>query len=246
VTAPDRKEGPRTAMVLAAGLGTRMRPLTDATPKALIPVAGRALIDRVLDKLVEAGVERAVVNVHHLAGQVEAHLRARRDLEVLISDERAGLLDSGGGIQHARGVLGEDPIFVANIDSLWIEGETPALEALKRAWDPARMDLLLLLVARGNGIGFEGPQGFLMDEAGRLTHSASADVVTPFANVGFGILKPQILDGQAEAAFSIVPIWHRLQAQGRLHGAVMEAFWMHVGDPAARDAAEMRLGARPV
>jgi MurNAc alpha-1-phosphate uridylyltransferase len=246
VTAPDRKEGPRTAMVLAAGLGTRMRPLTDATPKALIPVAGRALIDRVLDKLVEAGVERAVVNVHHLAGQVEAHLRARRDLEVLISDERAGLLDSGGGIQRARGVLGEDPIFVANIDSLWIEGETPALEALKRAWDPARMDLLLLLVARGNGIGFEGPQGFLMDEAGRLTHSASADVVTPFANVGFGILKPQILDGQAEAAFSIVPIWHRLQAEGRLHGAVMEAFWMHVGDPAARDAAEKRLGARPV
>ncbi len=101
-------------------------------------------------------------------------------------------------------------------------------------------------MARGNGIGFEGPQGFLMDEAGRLTHSASADVVTPFANVGFGILKPQILDGQAEAAFSIVPIWHRLQAEGRLHGAVMEAFWMHVGDPAARDAAEKRLGARPV
>ncbi len=231
-------------MVLAAGLGTRMRPLTDATPKALIPVGGRALIDRVLDKLVEAGVERAVVNVHHLADQVEAHLRARRDLEVLISDERGGLLDSGGGIQQARGVLGEDPIFVANIDSLWIEGETPALEALKRAWDPARMDLLLLLVTRGNGIGFEGPQGFLMDEAGRLTHSASAEVVTPFANVGFGILKPQILDGQAEAAFSIVPIWHRLQAEGRLYGAVMEAFWMHVGDPAARDAAEARLGAR--
>jgi MurNAc alpha-1-phosphate uridylyltransferase len=238
--------GPKTAMVLAAGLGTRMRPLTDATPKALIPVAGRTLIDRVLDKLVEAGVERAVVNVHHLADQVETHLRARRDLEVLISDERTGLLDSGGGIQHARGVLGEDPIFVANIDSLWMEGETPALEALKRAWDPARMDLLLLLVARGHGIGFEGPQGFLMDEAGRLTHSALAEVVTPFANVGFGILKPQILDGQTAAAFSIVPIWHRLQAVGRLYGAVMDAFWMHVGDPAARDAAETRLGARLV
>ena len=238
--------GPKTAMVLAAGLGTRMRPLTDATPKALIPVAGRTLLDRVLDKLVEAGVERAVVNVHHLADQVEVHLRARRDLEVLISDERAGLLDSGGGIQHARSVLGEDPIFVANIDSLWIDGETPALEALKRAWDPTRMDLLLLLVARGNGIGFEGPQGFLRDEAGRLTHSTSTEVVTPFANVGFGILKPQILDGQGAAAFSIVPIWHRLQAAGRLYGAVMDAFWMHVGDPAARDAAETRLGARLV
>jgi len=237
--------GPKTAMVLAAGLGTRMRPLTDGIPKALVPVAGRPLLDRVLDKLAEAGVERAVVNVHHFAEQVETHLKGRTDLEVLISDERDGLLDSGGGIQHARALLGDDPIFVANIDSLWLEGETPALEALKRAWDPARMDLLLLLVARGHGIGFEGPQGFLMDGEGRLTHSTSPDVVTPFANVGFGILKPQILDGQGQAAFSIVPIWHRLQAQGRLHGAVMDAFWMHVGDPAARDAAEARLRARP-
>ena len=234
--------GPTTAMVLAAGLGTRMRPLTDTMPKALIPVAGRALLDRVLDKLVGAGVTRAVVNVHHFADQVEAHLAARRDLEILISDERAGLLDSGGGIQHARRLLGEDPIFVANIDSLWLESGTPALEALKQAWDPARMDLLLLLVARGHGIGFEGPQGFLMDAEGRLRHSASPDVVTPFANVGFGILKPQILDGQAAAAFSIVPIWHRLQAEGRLYGLAMEAFWMHVGDPAARDATEARLG----
>jgi len=229
-------------MVLAAGLGTRMRPLTDSRPKALVPVAGRLLLDRVLDKLVEAGVERAVVNVHHFADQVEAHVRGRTDLEVLISDERAGLLDSGGGIQHARALLGEDPIFVANIDSLWLEGATPALEGLKAAWDPQRMDLLLLLVRRGHGIGFEGPQGFLMDASGRLTHSASPDVVTPFANVGFGILKPQILDGQADAAFSIVPIWHRLQAEGRLYGAPMDAFWMHVGDPAARDEAEARLG----
>jgi MurNAc alpha-1-phosphate uridylyltransferase len=228
-------------MVLAAGLGTRMRPLTDNLPKALVPVAGRPLIDRVLDKLVEAGVRRAVVNVHHFAHQVEIHLKARTDLEVLISDERAGLLDSGGGIQLARALLGEDPIFVANIDSLWLEGATPALEGLKQAWDPELMDLLLLVVRRGHGIGFEGPQGFLMDGAGRLTHSASPDVVTPFANVGFGILKPQILDGQADPAFSIIPIWHRLQAQGRLYGAPMDAFWMHVGDPAARDEAEARL-----
>ena len=233
--------GPTTAMVLAAGLGTRMRPLTDALPKALISVAGRPLIDRVLDKLAEAGVTRAVVNVHHFADQVEAHLQARKDLEILISDERDGLLDSGGGIQHARALLGEAPVFVANIDSLWLEAETPALETLKRSWDPATMDLLLLVVRRGHGIGFEGPQGFMMDDAGRLTHSASPDVVTPFANVGFGILKPQILDGQPAPAFSVVPIWHRLQAQGRLHGAAMEAFWMHVGDPAARDATEARL-----
>jgi MurNAc alpha-1-phosphate uridylyltransferase len=228
-------------MVLAAGLGTRMRPLTDALPKALIPVAGRRLIDRVLDKLVAAGVERAVVNVHHFADRMEAHLAGRGDLEVLISDERAGLLDSGGGIQHARPLLGEAPIFVANIDSLWVDSGVPALDRLTAAWDPSRMDQLLLLVARGNGLGFDGPQGFFMDDQGRLTHSTSAETLSPYANVGFGVLKPQILDGQPEPRFSIVPIWRRLQGEGRLHGLVMDAFWMHVGDPAARDAAEARL-----
>ena len=238
MTAP----GPKTAMVLAAGLGTRMRPLTDAMPKALVPVAGRTLIDRVLDELAAAGVERAVVNVHHFADQMEAHLAGRDDIEVRFSDERDLLLDSGGGIQRARPLLGEDPIFVANIDSLWTDAATPPLETLKRAWDPAAMDLLLLLVARGRGLGFEGPQGFLMDDGGRLTHSTSAEVVTPYANVGFGILNPQILDGEpAQGPFSIVPTWRRLQRQGRLYGAVMDAFWMHVGDPAARDAAEARL-----
>jgi MurNAc alpha-1-phosphate uridylyltransferase len=233
---------PKTAMVLAAGLGTRMRPLTDAMPKALVPVAGRALIDRVLDELVAAGVERAVVNVHYFADQMEAHLARRSDLEVLISDERDALLDSGGGIQKARSMLGDEPIFVANIDSLWINAVEPPLETLKRTWDPQAMDLLLLLVPRGRGIGFEGPQGFLMDASGRLTHSAALDLVTPLANVGFGIMKPQILDAEPrQGAFSIVPTWHRLQAQGRLSGAIMDAFWMHVGDPEAREAAEARL-----
>jgi MurNAc alpha-1-phosphate uridylyltransferase len=232
---------PKTAMVLAAGLGTRMRPLTDSMPKALVPVAGKALIDHVLDRLRDAGVERVVVNVHHFADHVEAHVEGRRDLEILISDERAALLDSGGGIRHAADKLGRDPIFVANIDSLWIEGRTPALETLKQAWDPAAMDILLLLVKRGQGIGFEGPQGFFRDEAGRLTHSTAAAPPTPFANIGFAILKPQVLDDQPEGAFSIIPTWHRLQAEGRLYGVPMDAFWMHVGDPAARDQAEARI-----
>ena len=234
--------GPTTAMVLAAGLGTRMRPLTDTRPKALVEVAGRALIDRVLDELTRAGVRRAVVNVHHFPDQMERRLAERRDLEVAISDERAALLDSGGGIQHARALLGEAPIFVANIDSLWVGGATPPLELLKQGWDPARMDLLLLLAKRGHGLGFEGPQGFLMDEAGRLTHSTSPEVTTPYANVGFAIMKPQILDdAPGTGAFSIVPTWRRLQSEGRLFGAVMDAFWMHVGDPQARLDAEARL-----
>jgi MurNAc alpha-1-phosphate uridylyltransferase len=229
-------------MVLAAGLGTRMRPLTETMPKALVPVAGRTLIDRVLDELVAAGVEQAVVNVHHFADQMEEHLTKRRDLEVRFSDERGQLLDSGGGIQKARPLIGEGPFFVANIDSLWTNAGEPPLETLKRTWDPERMDLVLLLVPRGRGIGFEGPQGFLMDAEGRLTHSTSPSVVTPLANVGFGVMKPQILDDQPkEGPFSIVPTWHRLQAEGRLFGAVMDAFWMHVGDPAAREAAEARL-----
>lgn len=233
---------PTTAMVLAAGLGTRMRPLTDSLPKALVPVAGRTLIDRVLDELVAAGVTRAVVNVHHFADQLERHLAGRTDLEVLVSNERDELLDSGGGIQHARQKLGDDPIFVANIDSLWLaRGEAP-LETLKRAWNPERMDILLLLVERGNGIGFEGPNGFFMDDQGRLTHSTQPEPPTPYANIGFGILKPQVLDGSPTSGpFSILPVWHRLQAEGRLCGAVMDAFWMHVGDPAARDAAEQKL-----
>ena len=232
---------PKTAMVLAAGIGTRMRPLTDTLPKALVPVAGKPLIDHVLDRLRDAGVERAVVNVHHFADQMEAHLAGRRDLDVLISDERAGLLDSGGGIRHAADKLGREPILVANIDSLWMEGERPALETLKAAWDPTAMDILLLLVRRGQGIGFEGPQGFFQDEAGRLTHSIAVEPPTPFANMGIAILKPDILDPEPAGSFSIIPVWHRLQAGGRLYGVAMEGFWMHVGDPAARDAAEAKL-----
>lgn len=233
--------GPKTAMVLAAGLGTRMRPLTNDTPKALVTVGGKALIDHVLDRLHEAGVETAVVNVHHFADQMEAHLAGRVDPVVQIADERAELLDSGGGIKNARGMLGEDPILVGNIDSLWIEGAEPALETLKKAWDPERMDILLLLVPRGQGIGFEGPRGFFMDEAGRLTHSAEPEPPTPYAYVGFAILKPQLLDDQPDGGFSILPLWWRLAAEGRLHGAVMDGFWMHVGDPEAREATEARL-----
>ncbi|MDP3175409.1 MAG: nucleotidyltransferase family protein [Phenylobacterium sp.] len=228
-------------MVLAAGVGSRMRPLTDTQPKALVQVAGKPLIDHVLDRLADAGVERAVVNVHHFAEQLEAHLAARSRPSVQISDERAGLLDSGGGIHRARALLGDDPIWVANIDSLWIDEGLPPLEAMKAAWDPEVMDCLLLLVQRGRGIGFEGPEGFWRDADGRLVHSRDPLKPTPFANVGFQILKPQILEMETDAAFSILPTWRRLSAQGRLFGVPMEAFWMHVGDLAAQEAAEARL-----
>ena len=233
--------GPKTAMVLAAGLGTRMRPLTNDRPKALVEVAGRTLIDRVLDRLVEAGIETAVVNVHHFADAMEAQLAKRTDVKVVISDEREQLLDSGGGIAKAMPLLGADPFLVANIDSLWIEGATPALETLKSAWDPDLMDLLVLLVPRGQGIGFEGPRGFFRDAGGRLTRTADEANPAPLCNIGFQIMKPEIVPPYAGEPFSILPVWDRLAAEGRLFGAVMDGFWMHVGDPGARDDAEARL-----
>ena len=232
---------PKTAMVLAAGIGSRMRPLTDDRPKALVEVAGRALIDHVLDRLAEAGVETAVVNVHHFADKVEAHLASRRFPRILISDERAGLLDSGGGIARAAPLLGRDPIFVANIDTPWIEGATPALTAMAELWDPEAMDICILLAPRARSFGYARPEGFERDARGRLTHSNSTDPLPPFVNIGVQILKPSILDGQPQPGFSIVPIWKRLAAEGRLYGAVMDGFAMHVSDPAARDVVEARL-----
>jgi MurNAc alpha-1-phosphate uridylyltransferase len=159
---------------------------------------------------------------------------------VLISDERAGLLDSGGGIARAAALLGRDPIFVANIDNVWIEGAEPALQSLARMWDPARMDICVLLAPRERTFGFERPEGFLRDAEGRLTHSNSPDPPPPYNNIGVQIIKPAILDGHA-GAFSIVPIWKQLSAAGRLYGAVMDGFDMHVTDPAAREVVETRL-----
>ena len=233
---------PTTAMILAAGIGSRMRPLTDDRPKALVEVGGRAMIDHILDRLEAVGVTTAVVNVHHFADKMEAHLAGRRGLKIVISDERAGLLDSGGGIAKALPLLGTDPIFVANIDNVWIEGATPALQTLTQTWDPEQMDICILLAERARSIGFERPEGFLRDADGRLTHSNSPDPMPPFNNIGIQILKPSLLAGQPEA-FSIVPIWKRLSAEGRLYGAVMEGFDMHVSDPATRDEAETRLKA---
>jgi MurNAc alpha-1-phosphate uridylyltransferase len=237
---------PKTAMVLAAGLGTRMRPLTNDRPKALVEVGGKALIDHMLDRLGEAGVQRAVVNVHHFGDRLEAHLTSRTVApRVQISDERAQLLDSAGGIRHARALLGEDTAFIANIDSVWTEDGKPALQSMVEAWDPAAMDCLLLLVRMDSALGFEGRGDFFMGEpdasgAARLTHRGDADSA-PYAFIGVQILKPGLIYAGPDGPFSIFPIWMRMAAEGRLWGVALDGFWMHVGDPAARDAAEARL-----
>lgn len=231
-----------TAMVMAAGLGTRMRPLTDDRPKALVEVAGRALIDHMLDRLADDGVARAVVNVHAFADRLESHLASRARPAITISDERAQLMDTGGGLVQAAPLLGDAPIYVANIDSVWREdpGTPPALEALRVTWDPARMDMLLLLARMDRLIGFHGAGDFHLEPDGRV-RPRGEDPSAPYAYMGVQIISPNVLAGRAAEPFSTWEMWRDAHARGRLHGVVLHGEWMHVGDPAARDEAEARL-----
>ena len=233
------RTGPKTAMVLAAGLGTRMRPLTDDRPKALVEVGGRALIDHVLDRLADAGVERAVVNVHWFADRLEAHLHGRARPAIAISDERLQLLETGGGLKKARTLLGDDPVFVANIDSVWID-RGDALGDLVRLWDPERMDVVLLLARREGSIGFEGDGDVFCDTDGRLTFRGDAPSA-PYAYMGVHITRPNYADEGPVGPFSLSPLWRESAKAGRLFGCVLDGDWMHVGDPQARDEAEARL-----
>ena len=231
---------PKTAMVLAAGLGTRMRPLTDDRPKALVEVGGRALIDHVLDRLAEAGVERAVVNVHWFAERLEGHLAARaRGPEIIISDERTELLETGGGLKRAAPLLGHEPVFVANIDSVWID-RGDALNQLARLWNPSIMDAALLLATREGAIGFEGDGDFFLADDGRLTFRGE-EWSAPFAYMGVHITRPGYAAAGPDGPFSLSGLWRESARAGRLFGCVLDGDWMHVGDPQARGEAEARL-----
>jgi N-acetyl-alpha-D-muramate 1-phosphate uridylyltransferase len=231
---------PTTAMVLAAGLGTRMRPLTDATPKALITVAGRPLIDFVLDPLIAAGVERIVVNVHAFADQLEGYLAGRKDAEYLVSDERDHLRETGGGVKHARALLGDDPIFVCNSDYVWKKPGRPALDDLIAAWDPARMDALVTVIPKARTLGFDTPGDFFQDADGRLTHRGDR-TEAPLHAFGVEILDPRPVYADPRDKFSLRDIWFASSDQGRLFGLQLDGLWMQVGDPAALAAAEARL-----
>ena len=232
---------PRTAMVLAAGLGTRMRPLTADRPKALVEVGGRALIDHMLDRLAQAGVERAVVNAHAFADRLEAHLdRRRKPPAVVISDERKELLDTGGGLKAAAPLLGDDPVFTANIDAVWIERGRPALEALAVAFDPEQADACLLVTRTDKVLRMDGPGDDFMAADGRLSFRGEA-ARAPYAFCGVQLFKPGLAAAEPDRVFSTSRIWRRLAEQGRLTGVELDGEWMHVGDPAARDEAEARL-----
>jgi len=233
---------PETAMVLAAGLGTRMRPLTNDRPKAMVQVAGRALIDHVLDRCVETGVKRAIVNVHAFADLLEAHMKRRSDIEIIISDERALLMETGGGVRQARAVLGDKPVFLCNIDSVWTEPQGSPMARLARGFDPSRMGAQLLLAAMDQQLGYDGVGDFFMDETSALSFR-DALPHTPWAYMGVQIINPSIIDVEPLEPFSFTRVWRRLAQEGRLYGAPLGGFWMHVGDPRAKEEAEARLSA---
>jgi MurNAc alpha-1-phosphate uridylyltransferase len=224
-------------MVLAAGLGTRMRPHNGQVPKPLVTVAGKALIDYVLDRLAEAGAERAVVNVHHLADQIERHLASRRRPRIAISDERAELLGTGGGVIKALPELGDGPFFHVNSDTIWIDGVAPNLTRLANAFDPARMDGLLLLAAAATSIGYSGRGDFTMTPDGLLARRGERNVV-PFVYAGAAIFMPAFFAGVAPGPSSMSPLFDRAIAAERLFGLRLEGVWMHVGTPEAVKAAE--------
>ena len=232
----------QTAMVLAAGLGTRMRPLTNDRPKALVTVGGRTLIDHVLDRLVAAGVTRAVVNVHAFADLLEAHVRRRSDLEVLVSDERNQLMETGGGTLQALPLLGDGPVLVTNIDSVWEESSGSAIARLVAGFDPDRMGARLMLADMVSQLGYDGKGDFFAADDGQIAFRDAAQSA-PFAYMGMQVIAPEILHGEPMVPFSFTRVWRRLALQGRLFGAPLGGFWMHVGDPISREAAEARISA---
>lgn len=226
-----------TAMVLAAGLGTRMRPLTDRMPKPMVEVGGRPMIDFALDRLADAGVETAVVNLHWHADLLERHLSGRTRPRVLFSDERGELLETGGGIRKALPLLGPDPFFVMNADTVWIEGIRPNLAALAARFDPQSMDICLLLAPAATSIGYEGGGDFLMDGEGRLTPRPER-LTVPFVYAGAAVVAPAIFADAPQGAFSLSRLFRRAAEAGRLFGQRMEGVWMHVGTPEAVTRAE--------
>lgn len=226
-----------SAMVLAAGLGKRMRPITATTPKPLVEVAGKSLIDFTLDRLQEAGIEQVVVNVHYLADLVEGHLAKRASPTIAISDERKRLLETGGGLKKALPLLGSDPFLTLNSDSLWIEGPQPNLRRLVAAWDPVRMDILLLVAPTATSVGYEGLGDFAMDAEGRLRRRQEREI-TPFVFAGVAIVKPELLADTPDGPFSANLLYDRAIAAGRLYGLRLDGQWLHVGDPRSLTAAE--------
>lgn len=228
-----------TAMVMAAGMGKRMRPLTAAQPKPLVRVAGKPLIDHTLDRLVEAGISNAVVNVHYLADALEAHLHGRSVPKIAISDERAELLETGGGMVKAQSAL-PDPFFCLNSDNVWLDGPRNALQELTARWDPVKMDALLLLVPHANARNFNGKGDFHMDALGKVSRRRSGRIA-PFIYTGIQLVSHRLLRDAPDGKFSTNILWQRALEEGRLFGSGFTGQWFEVGTPKAIGPTEEAL-----
>lgn len=228
------------AMILAAGLGTRMAPLTADKPKPLVELVGRTLIDHVIDKMVSADVKFLVVNVHYKAEMIKAHLARRKDISIQICDETDAILDTGGAIANALPLFRGEPFFAQNSDSLWIEGMGHAFARMRERWDPDRMDALMLLAPCATSIGYEGRGDFEMDADGRLRRREELNLA-PFVWTGLQIVHPRLFNGAPSGRFSINPIWDKAIENERLFGIRLDGVWMHVGTPEAKSQAEKFL-----
>ncbi len=232
--------GPATAMVLAAGLGKRMRPITDTIPKPLVKVAGRTLLDWGLNSLASAGVEKAVVNVHYFPEQIAAHVAPRTKPAIVLSDESDELLDSAGGIVRALPTLGGDPFYILNADTFWIDGDQPNLERLALAWDAARMDILLMLADIDSATGHTGSTDFLLGTDNVLRRAKGDPAGLIYA--GAAIINPAIFEGAPQGPLSLNRYFDEAIAKGRLHGVQMRGSWITVGTPDAIPLAEAAVG----
>jgi len=217
-------------MVLAAGLGQRMLPITKALPKPLIRVGDKTLIDFTLDRLAEAGIGKVVVNVHHLADQLASWAASQRDLDIVVSDERRELLDTGGGILNALPQLGPEPFFVLNSDSFWMDGQTSALDRLRQAWNSKLMDSLLLLCPTACAVGYPGEGDFHLSSDGRLARRQPPEPA-PFVYAGCFLVSPALFRDAPKGPFSMNLLWDQAQAKGRLFGLRHDGLWFHVGTP---------------
>lgn len=233
------KAMPKRAMVLAAGLGLRMRPITEKLPKPLIEVAGRTLLDRALDRLEESGVADAVVNVHYLGSAIERHLRSRARPAIQISREEE-LLETGGGVRKALDRLGSAPFFVVNSDITWLDGPRPALRRLADAWDDAKMDALLLVNSVARTDDYDGSGDFFLSPAGRLRRRKRSEIA-PFLFTGVQILHPRLFEGTEPKRFSLNLLYDRAEEQGRLYGLVHDGIWFHIGTPSGLAIANREL-----
>ena len=229
-----------TAMVMAAGMGKRMRPLTASQPKPLVRVSGKPLIDHTLDRLHEAGVAKAVVNVHYLADALEAHLGDREAPQIIISDERSELLETGGGMIKAKDHL-PDPFFCLNSDNIWLDGPRSAFHDLSKHWDVDKMDALLLLVPHAQAENFKGKGDFHMDGEGRLRRRV-APRIAPFIYTGIQLVSHRLLREAPEGKFSTNILWSRAIEEGRLFGAAFTGQWFEVGTPDAIAPAALKRG----